>query len=725
MMNINKIWLLGMVLAGGLTLSACGGGGGGSDPTGDTGSEDTTDNSGEDTTDNDNDPGDNGGGTDDTVVSGSMTPLSGVAITPAKIRLAFQVSDSDGNPVTGLTEPSFENNFLIEQDGTDITTDEESFTEVSPARGLGFTIPSVFVLDISTSISDADLDKALASLREILIDETDPRNPVSLLEEEQSVALLVFDGNVTTELDLTQSPRQIQATFQRLAALDRQSRSDPSSTNLYGAALMGLDTWRDSFTTTDITQGYMILVTDGEDTSSTNTAEQVIGQREANGARIFTVPIGDIGAAAQDQLDELASRPEFAFETTDFEALGTEVAAIADTINGVLGSIYTLEYVASDRAGEHELSVTHITGEGEPSIKTVFSADNFSGQNREMVINQRAVINEQLLDPNVNIPLNETRVFSPETRWTLRPGEHVWSISQTDSANLVEVAQSGNNATVTASGDTYGSAKLQVEDQNNSNPNGLNGTVPVAETFNLYVTDTLVSAATRVLDFGQAVTLRGATLAQNDPSFSWSVTSSQQRDLCSLDTTMGDETTIRASSDPSVQFGTCEVTVTDAANGSSQYVLTMIVGQEGTPLPLSSPITANLFDFESSGGTPTSTGNWSIVSAASAGAPATSGANVLQANSIGHSQTTSFSVTVENFSSISFDYRVSSESGYDFLVFKVNGVVEFNESGETGWQEYEATGFGGTEATLTWEYSKDGTVDDGLDTAFIDNIAFE
>ncbi len=68
-----------------------------------------------------------------------------------------------------------------------------------------------------------------------------------------------------------------------------------------------------------------------------------------------------------------------------------------------------------------------------------------------------------------------------------------------------------------------------------------------------------------------------------------------------------------------------------------------------------------------------------------------------------------------------FWYRVSSESGYDYLRFTINGAQRFARSGDTGWLEYVETLPPGTH-TLRWEYAKDGSLAGGSDCAWLDDL---
>jgi subtilase family serine protease len=69
----------------------------------------------------------------------------------------------------------------------------------------------------------------------------------------------------------------------------------------------------------------------------------------------------------------------------------------------------------------------------------------------------------------------------------------------------------------------------------------------------------------------------------------------------------------------------------------------------------------------------------------------------------------------------SFDFKVSSETNWDFLKFYVNGVLYHQWSGEVGWANYSFALNAGTN-TLEWTYVKDPSISVGLDAAFIDDV---
>lgn len=72
---------------------------------------------------------------------------------------------------------------------------------------------------------------------------------------------------------------------------------------------------------------------------------------------------------------------------------------------------------------------------------------------------------------------------------------------------------------------------------------------------------------------------------------------------------------------------------------------------------------------------------------------------------------------------VSFDFRVSSEPGFDFLSFYIDGVLQNQWSGDIAFNTVNFPLTGGATRTLRWEYSKDNIFASGLDRAFIDNIS--
>jgi len=76
-----------------------------------------------------------------------------------------------------------------------------------------------------------------------------------------------------------------------------------------------------------------------------------------------------------------------------------------------------------------------------------------------------------------------------------------------------------------------------------------------------------------------------------------------------------------------------------------------------------------------------------------------------------------------NSDSIKFYYKVSSESNYDYLSFRINGTEVLKKSGEIPWSKKAFAVKAGLNK-MEWIYKKDQSVSSGSDCAWIDMIDF-
>ncbi|MBC5835996.1 hypothetical protein G6N05_14205 [Flavobacterium sp. F372] len=100
------------------------------------------------------------------------------------------------------------------------------------------------------------------------------------------------------------------------------------------------------------------------------------------------------------------------------------------------------------------------------------------------------------------------------------------------------------------------------------------------------------------------------------------------------------------------------------------------------------------------------------------------GTYAAKSGTIADSQTTQMSHTIvipASGATLSFYYNVSSEVGYDYLRFYIDGVQQNQWSGAIGWTQQSYILAAGSR-TLRWEYSKDSSSSSGTDAAYIDNI---
>jgi hypothetical protein len=106
---------------------------------------------------------------------------------------------------------------------------------------------------------------------------------------------------------------------------------------------------------------------------------------------------------------------------------------------------------------------------------------------------------------------------------------------------------------------------------------------------------------------------------------------------------------------------------------------------------------------------------------------ASEGARSAQAGDIYDGQFTALETIVYGAGTyqIQFDYRVSCEANFDHLLFYTNYSQQGSWSGETGWQTFSGIYFTYNYLVIAWSYEKDGSVSNGSDTAWIDNVRIE
>lgn len=97
------------------------------------------------------------------------------------------------------------------------------------------------------------------------------------------------------------------------------------------------------------------------------------------------------------------------------------------------------------------------------------------------------------------------------------------------------------------------------------------------------------------------------------------------------------------------------------------------------------------------------------------------GVDALRAGDVSDNESSTVSMTVTGPGTVSFQWKVSSETNYDFLRFRVDGQEIQRISGVTSYALVEHS-YGEGEHTLEWSYTKDFSVSSGADTGWIDQV---
>jgi hypothetical protein len=93
-----------------------------------------------------------------------------------------------------------------------------------------------------------------------------------------------------------------------------------------------------------------------------------------------------------------------------------------------------------------------------------------------------------------------------------------------------------------------------------------------------------------------------------------------------------------------------------------------------------------------------------------------------ESGNISDSQSTWIQTTVTGPINLGFYWKVSSESNYDYLMFKIDGFEQPGKiSGNVGWTKKMYSIPSGAH-TVRWDYTKDNSVSGGSDTGWLDKV---
>ena len=96
----------------------------------------------------------------------------------------------------------------------------------------------------------------------------------------------------------------------------------------------------------------------------------------------------------------------------------------------------------------------------------------------------------------------------------------------------------------------------------------------------------------------------------------------------------------------------------------------------------------------------------------------------MRSGAIGAEGTSSMTAKVSGVGTFAFDWKVSSESEFDYLAVTVDGEFAHKISGEVDWTQLVIDLTNDTEHVITWTYSKDASVDRGRDCGWVDFVTW-
>ena len=295
---------------------------------------------------------------------------------PGKVSIFFRVSDTNGNPVSGLNADQFT---IYEQGRNDdcfntIST-SESFARISPNAQI-FRNNTLLVLDLSNSVLDS-------SLEELKVASTSFVNNVMPVTAQESfqMAIYWFDGENKLHL-LNALTSEKQDLITAIDGITADISADPS-TDLYGAVIKVTDIAsnliKDSTSGGKIGAASVVIFTDGTDQASRFTKDDALSKVENADTNISFFSIG-LGSEIDTQvlMDIGKTTSVFATNKEELEATFND---ISEKISERANSFYLFEYCSPKRdgSGVNNLAIQVNTGSREGAVQTKFDAKGFTG----------------------------------------------------------------------------------------------------------------------------------------------------------------------------------------------------------------------------------------------------------------------------------------------------------------------------------------------------------
>ena len=236
------------------------------------------------------------------------------------VSLNVTVSDLDGRFVTDLDQSAF----LVYEDGV-----EQEITFFTRAQ-----LPIALALLIDTS---ASMDERMTTAQEAAIGFSQRLRPEDLAE------VIDFDSRVDILQDFTNDVEKLERAIQRTSA--------GGSTSLYNAIYIALrDLTKAPLREADVRREAIVVLSDGEDTSSLVTFEEVLEQAKRSETAIYSIGLKSDESRSRSgfreadfvlrQLAQETGGRAFFPETVD------ELTAIYQQISNELSSQYSVGYIS-------------------------------------------------------------------------------------------------------------------------------------------------------------------------------------------------------------------------------------------------------------------------------------------------------------------------------------------------------------------------------------------
>ena len=380
-------------------------------------------------------------------------------VLPSYVNAIFQLRDGNDNPMNlpaELVDDPSSNLFIVQENGATVSP-TESFLQVKKIDQVPAKVRTILLLDNSFSVG-----ASLATIKDAA------KTLVDGMFDKQEVAIYTFSGSSTMIKDFTGKSPSNQAALK--SAINSITLGSPS-TNLYGSvlAMLNLPKWKEEFSVEGIETGFLIVLTDGSDTSAVASLAEVIAKRDADQKAIYTVGLGaEIDPVT---LEDMAITDGF-IPVQNVNDLAQAFTTLQRRIQDEANSYYWLNYASPKRGNFNRtltVSLKDNTNSGsEGKITYSFNSDGFTDVGSEVMIDRNVYatsgVSSLTLKNNVSITAKAYTILPP-----IGDPAYTWTVANPSLVTLTPLDSNGDRVTITPKG-LNGSTTLTLTDTVNGLP---------------------------------------------------------------------------------------------------------------------------------------------------------------------------------------------------------------------------------------------------------------
>jgi len=349
----------------------------------------------------------------------------------------------------GLNYRGIENlllyDFEAREDGV-VVSQAESRLQVGGIDQIALDLKTVLLLDNSTSVQPN-----LPEIKNAAIALINNKLPT------QEIAIYVFSENPVLIQDFTTDSLAL------INAVNSIKTGFPT-TNLYGSILAALPTWQDSVSLELIKQGFLVLLTDGDDTQGSSTLKQVMDARGEK--KIYAVGLGnDLNSETLNQIGNAGT-----FIIPDINDLTAKFIEIQEDLIAFTNSFYRLNYVSPKRGNfEHTLKISlkeNLNSGSDSYLQTSFNSNGFFSVYYGITVG--ATVENPFGIDTLSMSPNGTSIVEIESPFTFGHEGYVFTPSDPEKIKIEQLLANEIEYELTASGNSNDLLSLQIDDPVNS-----------------------------------------------------------------------------------------------------------------------------------------------------------------------------------------------------------------------------------------------------------------